>query len=83
MREHLITDPAAGWRLTGLLDFEPAMIGDPAYDLVAVGLFTTRADPHLLGQLLGAYGRAFEPRLADGVHAAARVQQSSLDTCGS
>ncbi|MEU9043765.1 MULTISPECIES: aminoglycoside phosphotransferase family protein [unclassified Kitasatospora] len=63
MREHLLTDPAAGLRLTGLIDFEPAMIGDPAYDLVAVGLFTTRADPHLLGQLLRAYGRGFEPRL--------------------
>ncbi|MEU3572915.1 aminoglycoside phosphotransferase family protein [Kitasatospora sp. NPDC036755] len=63
MREHLLTDPAGGWRLTGLVDFEPAMIGDPAYDLVAVGLFTTRADPHLLGRLLDAYGRHFEPRL--------------------
>ncbi|GAB7186497.1 aminoglycoside phosphotransferase (APT) family protein [Kitasatospora sp. Ki12] len=63
MREHLLTDPAAGWRLTGLFDFEPAMIGDPAYDLVAVGLFTTRADPGLLGRLLAAYGRPFDPRL--------------------
>ncbi|CAM5622790.1 aminoglycoside phosphotransferase family protein [Kitasatospora aureofaciens] len=63
MREHLIADPTAHWRLTGLIDFEPAMIGDPAYDLVAVGLFTTRADPQLLGQLLTAYGRPFEPRL--------------------
>ncbi|MGW7443352.1 phosphotransferase family protein [Kitasatospora sp. NPDC054795] len=63
MREHLLTDPADGWRLTGLIDFEPAMIGDPAYDLVAVGLFTTRGDPHLLGHLLNAYGRHFEPRL--------------------
>ncbi|KJS53236.1 phosphotransferase [Streptomyces rubellomurinus subsp. indigoferus] len=63
MREHLLTDPAAGWRLTGLFDFEPAMIGDPAYDLVAVGLFTTRADPVLLGHLLAAYGRAVDPRL--------------------
>ncbi|MFI9360741.1 aminoglycoside phosphotransferase family protein [Kitasatospora sp. NPDC053057] len=63
MREHLITDPAGRWRLTGLIDFGPAMIGDPAYDLVAVGLFTTRADPRLLGQLLTAYGRPFEPRL--------------------
>ncbi|MBO1415262.1 phosphotransferase [Streptomyces sp. FH025] len=63
MREHLIADPAAGWRLTGLIDFEPAMIGDPAYDLVAVGLFTTRADPRLLGRLLTAYGRPFDPRL--------------------
>ncbi|MFB7123506.1 phosphotransferase family protein [Kitasatospora sp. NPDC056273] len=63
MREHLLTDPADDWRLTGLLDFEPAMIGDPAYDLVAVGLFTTRADPHLLGHLLDTYGRAVDPRL--------------------
>lgn len=63
MREHLLTDPADGWRLTGLIDFEPAMIGDPAYDLVAVGIFTTRADPRLLGRLMDAYGRRFEPRL--------------------
>ncbi|MFD7449463.1 aminoglycoside phosphotransferase family protein [Kitasatospora sp. NPDC059827] len=63
MREHLITAPADGWRLTGLIDFEPAMVGDPAYDLVAVGLFTTHADPQLLGRLLTAYGRPFEPRL--------------------
>ncbi|MEV7598620.1 aminoglycoside phosphotransferase family protein [Kitasatospora sp. NPDC089797] len=63
MREHLITDPAGGRPLTGLIDFEPAMIGDPAYDLVAVGLFTTRADPRLLGQLLAGYGRSVEPRL--------------------
>lgn len=63
MREHLVVDPAAHWRLTGLLDFEPAMIGDPAYDLVAVGLFTTRGDRALLGRLSTAYGRSFEPRL--------------------
>ncbi|WP_368396660.1 phosphotransferase [Streptomyces sclerotialus] len=30
MREHFLVDPD-GWRLTGLLDFEPAMIGDRAY----------------------------------------------------
>ncbi|SOB84750.1 phosphotransferase family protein [Streptomyces sp. 1331.2] len=63
MREHLLTDPATGWRLTGLIDFEPAMIGDPAYDLVAVGLFTTRGDRQLLGRLLAAYGHPFDPRL--------------------
>jgi hygromycin-B 7''-O-kinase len=27
-----------GCRLTGLVDFEPAMIGERAYDFVAVGL---------------------------------------------
>ncbi|MFD6435104.1 aminoglycoside phosphotransferase family protein [Streptomyces venezuelae] len=63
MRQHLIVDPADGWRLTGLFDFEPAMIGDPAYDFVGVGLFVTRAEPGLLARFMKAYGRTFEPRL--------------------
>ncbi|MYY85020.1 MULTISPECIES: phosphotransferase [unclassified Streptomyces] len=63
MRQHLTVDPADGWRLTGLLDFEPAMIGDPAYDFVGVGLFVTRAEPGLLARFMKAYGRSFEPRV--------------------
>ncbi|GHE58413.1 phosphotransferase [Streptomyces longispororuber] len=66
MRDHLLAAPApggGGWELTGLFDFEPAMIGDPAYDFVGVGLFVTRADPRLLARLMAAYGRTFEPRL--------------------
>lgn len=60
MREHLLVDPA-GRRLTGLFDFEPAMIGDPAYDFVGVGLFVTRGDARLLGRFTTAYGHAFPP----------------------
>ncbi|MGV9456956.1 phosphotransferase family protein [Streptomyces sp. NPDC003635] len=60
MRQHFLVDPE-GWRLTGLFDFEPAMIGDPAYDFVGVGLFVTGGDPDLLALLARAYGRAFEP----------------------
>lgn len=60
MRQHLLAD-ADGWRLTGLIDFEPAMTGDPAYDFVAVGLFVTGGDPGLLGRLSRAYGRTFDP----------------------
>ncbi|QIB46096.1 phosphotransferase family protein [Streptomyces aureoverticillatus] len=63
MRQHLLVDPGDGHRLTGLFDFEPAMIGDPAYDFVGVGLFVTRAEPKLLARFMAAYGRAFEPRL--------------------
>jgi hygromycin-B 7''-O-kinase len=37
------------------------MIGDPAYDFVAGGLFVTRGDPDLLGRILKAYGRTFDP----------------------
>ncbi|MFI0982110.1 phosphotransferase family protein [Streptomyces sp. NPDC021093] len=61
MRQHLLVDPRT-WRLTGLFDFEPAMIGDPAYDLVAVGLFVTRGEPGLMARFQKAYGHAFDPR---------------------
>ncbi|MFD3696335.1 phosphotransferase family protein [Streptomyces sp. NPDC058646] len=60
MQQHLLHD-AEGPRLTGLFDFEPAMIGDPAYDFVGVGLFVTRGDPRLLRRLCTAYGRTFDP----------------------
>ncbi|MGK5728649.1 phosphotransferase [Streptomyces sp. URMC 124] len=62
MREHLLVAPdGAGWRLSGLFDFEPAMLGDRAYDFVAVGLFVTRGDPRLMARLARSYGRTFEP----------------------
>ncbi|APY88594.1 phosphotransferase [Streptomyces alfalfae] len=62
MRQHLLVDPD-GRRLTGLIDFEPAMIGDRAYDFVGVGLFVTRGEPGLLARFMRAYGETFPPRL--------------------
>ncbi|GAA3367413.1 aminoglycoside 3'-phosphotransferase/choline kinase family protein [Streptomyces sannanensis] len=61
MRQHLIVDPD-GWRLTGLIDFEPAMIGDRAYDFVGIGLYVSCGDPRLLGRIMKAYGHEFDPR---------------------
>jgi hygromycin-B 7''-O-kinase len=61
MREHLVVDPVR-WTLTGTFDFEPAMIGDRAYDFGAVGVFTTSGDARLFGRLMAAYGRAYPPR---------------------
>ncbi|MEW2439256.1 aminoglycoside 3'-phosphotransferase/choline kinase family protein [Streptomyces caniferus] len=61
MRQHLTVDAADDWRLTGLLDFEPAMIGCRAYDFVAVGLFVSRGDPRLLSRVFRAYGETFGP----------------------
>ncbi|MER6129887.1 aminoglycoside phosphotransferase family protein [Streptomyces sp. NPDC001795] len=58
MREHLTVDMRNGPRLTGLFDFEPVLIGDPAYDFASVGLFVSRADPRLLRRFYEAYGRA-------------------------
>jgi hygromycin-B 7''-O-kinase len=60
MQQHFLVDPD-GWHLTGLFDFEPAMIGDRAYDFVGVGLFVTRGDSELLARLAKSYGHAFEP----------------------
>ncbi len=53
-------DPSR-WTLSGLFDFEPAMLGDRAYEFVAVGLFVSRGDPRLLGRVMAAYGRTFSP----------------------
>ncbi|TJZ52809.1 aminoglycoside phosphotransferase family protein [Streptomyces piniterrae] len=62
MRQHLTIDEHDDWRLTGLFDFEPAMIGHRAYDFVAVGLFVSRGDPRLLARVFRAYGETFTPR---------------------
>jgi hygromycin-B 7''-O-kinase len=61
IREHLVVNPRT-WTLSGLLDFERAMTGDRAYEFAAAGLFVSRGDPRLLGRILAAYGRSFDPR---------------------
>lgn len=60
MQQHFLVDPD-GWRLTGLCDFEPAMIGFRAYDFVGVGLFVTRGDPQRLARLTRPYDTSFAP----------------------
>ena len=60
-REHLVVNLGT-WTLSGLLDFECAMTGDRAYEFAVVGLFVSRGDPRLLGRILAAYGRSFDPR---------------------
>jgi hygromycin-B 7''-O-kinase len=60
-REQLVVNPGT-WTLSGLLDFETAMTGDRAYEFVPVGLFVSGGDPRLLGRILAAYGRGFDPR---------------------
>lgn len=59
--ENLVVNPGA-WTLSGLLDFETAMTGDRAYEFAAAGLLVPRSDPRLLGRMLAAYGRGFDPR---------------------
>lgn len=55
MREHLLVD---GARLSGLFDFEPAMLGAPEYDFASFGLFVSCGDARFLRRALRAYGYA-------------------------
>lgn len=55
MREHLTFDRGA---LTGLFDFEPAMLGAPEYDFASFGLFVSCGDARFLRRALLAYGYA-------------------------
>lgn len=64
MREHILVHRRDGaWHIGGLIDFEPAMLGAPEYELAAVGIFLTCAEPGLLGALLEAYGAEVDDEL--------------------
>jgi hygromycin-B 7''-O-kinase len=57
MREHLLVEARdGGWRLSGLFDFEPAMVGAPEYDFASLGLFVSCGDGRFLRRTLLAYG---------------------------
>ncbi|HEU4724954.1 MAG TPA: aminoglycoside 3'-phosphotransferase/choline kinase family protein [Candidatus Eisenbacteria bacterium] len=61
MREHILVERRGGaWRIGGLIDFEPAMLGAPGYEWAAVGIFVASAEPGLLAALLEAYGADVE-----------------------
>jgi hygromycin-B 7''-O-kinase len=57
MLEHvLVRRGGAGWEVTGLFDFEPAMRGAPEYELGSIGIFVAMGDPALLRAFLTGYG---------------------------
>jgi hygromycin-B 7''-O-kinase len=59
MREHLLVEPAgSSWRLSGLFDFEPAMLGAREYEFASIGLFVSGGDARALRRMLRAYGYA-------------------------
>ncbi len=67
MREHLLaTAGPEGWSLSGLYDFEPAMMGAAEYEFAAVGLFVSRGDARFLRRTLTAYGLPCD-RLDEGL----------------
>ena len=58
MRQHLLVtdEPGGAWRLSGFIDFEPAMRGDREYEWAAVGAFVAEGDGAFLARMLTAYG---------------------------
>ncbi len=50
---HVLVDKG---RITGLIDFGDAMVGDPEYDLAPVGMFVTRGDSAAFRAFCLAYG---------------------------
>ncbi len=58
MREHLLVaeGPGGVWRLSGLIDFEPAMRGEREYEFAAVAVFVAEGDAQFLTRTLTAYG---------------------------
>ncbi len=78
MREHLLAEQRDGeWRISGLVDFEPAMAGAPEYDLASIGIFVACAEPGLLGALLGAYGATVDSELPMRIMAYALLHRYS------
>jgi hygromycin-B 7''-O-kinase len=59
MREHLFVEKRGEkWRISGLFDFEPAMIGAAEYEFAAIGVFVSCGDRELLREVLRGYGYA-------------------------
>jgi hygromycin-B 7''-O-kinase len=57
MREHtFVVERHGRWELSGVIDFEPAMLGAREYEFASVGVFLTCGDGSLLRRLLLAYG---------------------------
>lgn len=57
MLEHIfVTNADNNWKVCGLIDFEPAMLGHREYDFAAVGVFICPGQPHLFRQFLQGYG---------------------------
>lgn len=52
----LMQNDEQGWRITGLIDWGDAMVGDPAYELLALHLDAFNCDKALLRAYLDSYG---------------------------
>lgn len=57
MRDHTLVEQRDDrWRLCGLLDFEPAMVGAPEYEFASAAMFLTGGDLDAFRAFLRGYG---------------------------
>ncbi len=64
MREHLLVERRKdALHISGLIDFEDALLGAPEYELACAGIFLTCAEPGLLRAFLDAYGAEVDDEL--------------------
>jgi hygromycin-B 7''-O-kinase len=66
MREHVLVSEHEGvWRLSGLIDFEPATLGHLEYEFASVGLFLAEGDGEILRAVVAGHGElAMSPELS-------------------
>ena len=65
MRDHVqLVEAQGSWSVGGLLDFEPAMVGEPEYDLASVGVFLCGSDREWFDAFARGYGARRSPALA-------------------
>ena len=78
MREHFMVDRRDGvWRVSGIIDFEDALLGAPEYEWACAGIFLTCAEPGLLRALLEAYGVVADEDLPQRIMAYALLHRYS------
>jgi hygromycin-B 7''-O-kinase len=81
MRDHtLVQRNADGWEVSGLFDFEPAMLGAPEYEFASVGIFLAGGEPAPFRAFLCGYGYAeadLEPELRRRIMAYALLHRYS------
>ena len=66
MLEHLLVRrTAAGWKLSGLFDFEPSWVAPIAYELPSIGLFVARGDRAVFRAILTAMGARLDEDLPE------------------
>lgn len=64
MLAHVFTqDGDKGAQISGLIDFEPAMVGLREYEFASVGLFVAQGNSRLLRAFLSGYGHSIDPEL--------------------